>query len=258
MMNAINKSVISRAEILESKKGYNQIIKYSPLITKLYPSLFKNVNFRRWPIHIKISRKKHVPSFDLLQQKYSEVSRRLTSELSKEARLNTEEYLIRQEIEKSIMLKFEKNAWVGRRNIDFVFDSIGHVGAEKSNRSMKGLAIEVDGRIHDTIGKTAKDQSKFELLHDLGIGLIVFDAYDAKSKRKIQTQLLPILQDKNFRLSTRDIQRVRTRRHLVTILANCTHAEICNLFEIESKMLMAVTSLASKNVIISSCDRGNQ
>jgi hypothetical protein len=81
-------------------------------------------------------------------------------------------------LHQSTNLSFYQSVWIANRNVDLFCPAIGvlHQPVLKGQKitregSMRGVAIEVDGPIHDSELKMRKDTGKYRLLQDLRIGL---------------------------------------------------------------------------------------
>ncbi len=234
--------MITHNEITLGREGMNRLIAYSPILNKVYPSLFKTDDFRAWPTQVKID-KPSKPSANKLKALYEVLCLDLNKRYSSEAQTNTAEIKMASILRKHIQLRFHRNVWIGGRNIDFLFENVGHVQGN-SNKSIKGFAVEIDGGIHDSQPKMAKDQYLYRMLHNIGIGMICMSNEDAMSEGYLLKYLIPVLRNKNLRLSTRDVERVRLRKHLCSILASSTNEDISRLFEISPSALIDAVKIA--------------
>lgn len=102
-------------------------------------------------------------------------------------RTKTEEKVF-QELRSYYKGQIFRSFWIGNRNVDFFLPSLRGDSALQSikgfqgSRYFKGLVIEVDGSIHDRKFKMSKDNSKYQLLHKLDIGLLTIENRDMNSE----------------------------------------------------------------------------
>lgn len=74
----------------------------------------------------------------------------------------SKELLVYSKLQKATKLRIYRSFWIGNHNFDFFINGVGE-------GDIKGLAIEVDGSIHDREFKMRKDEHKGRLLGRLGI-----------------------------------------------------------------------------------------
>lgn len=125
-------------------------------------------------------------------------------------------------------LKFERHIWIGNHCVDFFLSNFGG-SAVCGNRKMFGLAIEVNGSVHDHQLKMFKDETLGNYLQELSIGVFTIENSDVSSFRTLKN--LSILTDPKFRLDSRACQRVERRLNLESVLHHSTDLQMLNLFE---------------------------
>lgn len=110
---------------------------------------------------------------------------------------------------------FLTSMWIGRSNFDFFFPYLaGEIG--KKDR-MRGLAIEVDGEVHDLEAKMKKDTNKADALMSIGIGVVHIENCDLNSLpwRNLLNEIKHIP-----KLDFRAKRRLLANVYAYTILAN--------------------------------------
>jgi len=110
--------------------------------------------------------------------------------------------------------------WVGNVNLDLFIPAIT-IG------TTIGLAIELDGRVHDRELKSRKDAHKISYLADIGIGVSVIENSDL-SHPTVQAMLSKLKVMK--RGCSRKRKLLWRRIYLETILCHSTRSELTELF----------------------------
>lgn len=122
-------------------------------------------------------------------------------------------------IKKNTKLEVLRSVWIGNMNIDLFIPSVRSVpGMNNGNgRSLKGIAIEVDGCIHNKIFKMKKDNKKYETLHGLSIGTLSVENQDFKNET-VQNLISNL---KNLKkLDTRAKKRLMRNIYYTTLIAH--------------------------------------
>ncbi|MDD4976425.1 MAG: hypothetical protein PHY93_18855 [Bacteriovorax sp.] len=98
------------------------------------------------------------------------------SEMSRTASEDAVYNLIKQ----STKLQVFRSFWIGKRNIDLFIPAIraNLNSGFTSSQGFKGLAIEIDGKIHDRYFKMKKDENKYEMLKELSICTVTIENHD--------------------------------------------------------------------------------
>lgn len=104
--------------------------------------------------------------------------------------------------------------------------------SENGTHVMRGLAIEVDGDIHNDEGKMRKDELKNAMLSILGIGMTSIPNWDLREPtvRILQQQLGSFR-----RLDSRERQRLWRRIYVLTLAWHLSDREFLSLFTKHSR-----------------------
>lgn len=173
-----------------------------------------------------------------LSDAYLHLSRQLSGYYGRQTVRTSSELNLLHHIRKSTRLRFDHSYWIGNRNFDLFCPCLtgGSSDFELSPFKFKGLAIEVDGPIHNTPWKMRKDNSKYEFMHRLKIGMYVVENEDIRSN---QVQALIYQLKKLPRLDTRARERVRRNIHLVTLMAHIENPLVKNLLNLNEINLVS-------------------
>lgn len=114
-------------------------------------------------------------------------------------------------------IKLYPQTWIGNLCVDYFTPALG---AFRSNYergySLKGIAFEIDGEIHNTEAKMKKDQFKEKSLMDLGLMVWRFSDQSVYQGKTIPNRASMLL--KFGKLSDKERKRIWSRIHLATIL----------------------------------------
>ena len=107
--------------------------------------------------------------------------------------------------------------WIGNFCLDWFTPALAErLEREDGEGRFKGVAIEVDGAIHNVTSKMKIDSFKEQGLNDLKIGLWRFTNYHVFSKSGLPTKLS--LGNAYVRLCSHDRKRLWSRIYLLTII----------------------------------------
>lgn len=124
-------------------------------------------------------------------------------------------------IRQSTKLEVLRSAWIGNANIDLFLPSVRANtdlnGPSSKAQGFRGLAIEIDGKIHENYVKILKDQKKYASLHELCISTISIENHDRKSP--VVLDLIKNLKNLK-RLDHRAKSRLKRDIYLGTIIAH--------------------------------------
>lgn len=165
---------------------------------ELCPNLSTGINPSRIP----------VSTYPMLAKSYEEITKRLNSNF--ESITTHSENTVFNKLQKFTKLQIHRQVWIGSRCFDFFIPSVRGNSPVKS----RGLAIEIDGPIHNTISKMKKDDSKDLLAKSLGI--MVHSIPNDDSLDKVTLDFLSRIKDMP-RLSYREYRRLWAKIHLRTI-----------------------------------------
>lgn len=152
--------------------------------------------------------------YDQIERTYNALVQYLNKDLPKETTKTLKEDQVYGLIRKRTHMKVLRSIWIKKRNIDLFIP--GLYGASKviGVTSFKGLAIEVDGDVHNLQSKMNKDNSKYWQLHDLGIALYTIENHDLyQPSFRAFLDHLPTLPQ----LDTRGRKRVMRNIYLATL-----------------------------------------
>jgi len=144
------------------------------------------------------------------------------------------EIAVLKAIESSTGLNFYKSMWIVNRNIDLFCPTIGRLyeypkKGQKIYRTqiMRGLAIEVDGTIHNRELKMKKDNNKLDHLQALGIGCMNIENMDVHSSaiRNTIKQLKTIP-----RLDSRAKKRLLRKIYVATLAYHASDEVMVSLY----------------------------
>lgn len=123
-------------------------------------------------------------------------------------------------------LKAFRSVWIGSRCIDIFIPSL--TGANTSENKMKGLAIELDGKVHNQYDKMIKDEHLGDYLSSLGIAHMSIENSDIRNSNIVSfLETLPSLNRLDSRARNRlwrtiHIETIRKNKDLITQLGSIT------------------------------------
>lgn len=117
---------------------------------------------------------------------------------------------------KSTKLEVHRSIWIGNMNVDLFIPSVKSTSSE-TGRGIRGLAIEIDGPIHDVAFKMKKDQKKYETLHSLSIATVCIENSDRNSET-VRTLISSI--KTLSRMDSRARKRLMRNIYIATFLAH--------------------------------------
>jgi hypothetical protein len=102
---------------------------------------------------------------------------------------------LRKQIAKHCNMKVLTSFWIGKYNCDLFFPYLTSEGSSnysqiKNVDLFRGVVIEVDGCIHHKEFKMRKDNSKYSVLHRLGIGVISLSNDDVITKNETYQEVM--------------------------------------------------------------------
>jgi len=143
---------------------------------------------------------------------YRDLRRALTEKYGMEQTKTIHEIYAKEILKRHYKLGVETSVWIGPRNIDLFIPSMRlYHGAVRFN----GLAIEIDGGIHNEEHKMKKDQAKFEYLNFLKISSVRFNNEDIPNG-KFENFIIGL--KNHYYPDTRTRQRLMRKIHIETIL----------------------------------------
>lgn len=119
-----------------------------------------------------------------------------------------------------------KQVWIGNCLVDFFIPALGVVKPNNTKGfSFKGIAVEVDGAIHNVEAKMKKDRYKNDFLESLEI-LVWRVPNEQVMNRKCSFIVQNLVENKSNRLCSRARRQLLHRIQLATAL---THSQSCEL-----------------------------
>lgn len=128
----------------------------------------------------------------------------------------------------STSLNFKRSYWIGCFVIDIFFDQIG-TQFTYTGKKYTGIAIEIDGLVHDHELKMRKDSHKVKALAGIGICLTTIRNDHIRHWR---AHRIAKLIASARQLDTREKRRLRCRIHLMTIFCWLSYRAIDRFFEV--------------------------
>lgn len=116
-------------------------------------------------------------NYESLEYNYKSVVKVLNIKYQPELEKTYHEDKVANLIKANSKILFERSIWIGKRNIDFFLPYLAG-NFTPNNLRFKGLAIEVDGPIHNEYQKMQRDNSKYKHLHDIGIAVYTIENSD--------------------------------------------------------------------------------
>lgn len=152
---------------------------------------------------------------------YEDVSQNLNACYSSENDVCPTERILINKILAQTNTKLIRNMWIGRRNIDLFLPQLAH-------GQFEGIAIELNGKIHNSEFKMKKDNFKNKALEDIFLLPISIDVNDLNHPHTSQIiNMISRLKKLNKTQEERVLRRIYTK----TILANRTNEELFQLFD---------------------------
>jgi very-short-patch-repair endonuclease len=139
------------------------------------------LDFRRINKTCKVS---ELLPFSKLQELYLEISEQLNQLYPQALKRTKAEIRADLAIRSSTKLQIFRNFWVGNCNIDFFIPALSGEFVD-GKKGYSGLAIEVDGEVHDREFKIRKDHHKIDILKDFGVLVYSLMNEDIKSPQFI-------------------------------------------------------------------------
>lgn len=188
------------------------------------------MDLRKYPIVFKHNLKEFGQSH--LEHCYAELVQVLNKKYKPELQRTYFEDVLYKLIKGTTRLEIHRSFWIGRRNIDIFIPAVkaNKLTEKVQNFKFNGIAIEVDGGIHNEYFKMKKDQSKLEFLHSLSICSIIIENQDINH---------PLVKELLFHLSEyrnkdfRSKQRLLRNIYLKTLMA---HKELIQEYKLNASI----------------------
>lgn len=180
------------------------------------------------PLHPKNSK----IDFDELEDLYCQICGRLNEKYASTIYKTATEIKVTEFLQR-LKVPYEQQRWIGNRCVDIFLPWIGGNNS-LANRKMFGLAIELNGKIHNSQIKMKKDESLGDYLNEISIGVSSIENSDVRL-----WELLSEIKNysiKKARLDYRAIKRVNTRVYLETILHHATDSEFNSILTVNPRV----------------------
>jgi very-short-patch-repair endonuclease len=165
------------------------------------------------------------PDNEVLRIRYLQLCDELNSR-NKDFEVTPAERLLVKQLRSYSSKYIKRSVWIGSYCIDIF---IPNVRTDLSNTGwvMRGLAIEVDGDVHNYEPKMAKDERKCEELLKLGIGLTHIHNWDFN---KNAVQMLKVSYRDLKTQDSRERRRMWNRIYAYTLAIHLTDKEFFKIF----------------------------
>ncbi|KHD87422.1 MAG: hypothetical protein OM95_14660 [Bdellovibrio sp. ArHS] len=193
------------------------------VLRSLYPRLF-NDSTTIGVLRINLKSYVH-PKHDEICIKYEALNAQLNESFTEQSTPTSSERILRNKLHAVSKCEFLPSIWIGRKNVDLFAPTLS--GFNRQLESFCGVAIEVDGPIHDLWPKALKDNHKEELLHWMNILTLRVKNADIAADR------LKFLNTRYYfrPTDTRAKRRIWLKIYLVTIFLNASDQDIESLFQ---------------------------
>lgn len=217
-----------RNELLDGRLKRGELAFRLSVLRSLYPRLFHDTAVLGV---IRLNTKDCdpcKPSLQTLKGRYDLVAQSLSESFNQVTRQTTAEIILKKTIPKLSDCRFIPSVWIGNKNVDVFIPTI--TGVKTGSKRFCGVAVEVDGTVHDLHAKMLKDNEKEELLTWLNIITLRIGNNDLFTSQALQ----PFKTSLHFHTAdTRAKRRMWQKIYLVTIFMNATEDDIEDLFNID-------------------------
>lgn len=212
-ISIFNESEFSRTRLFKSRERLS-------CLRQLYPTQFK---FPEWVPNQRIGRI-HRPPHELIKKAYIELVKKKNASSREHERTSHERQLAYR-----LMIFTNKailaSTWIGHHCFDLFIPNVRSEIGE--GRRMRGLAIEVDGDVHNLESKMRKDERKSEILQMIGVGQTHIPnlEFNEPTVKIIQERLKGLKP-----LDSRERRRLWKRIYLITIALQMNDKAFYDLF----------------------------
>lgn len=206
-------------QLLQQERAATQRIL---LIEHLYPGHIRTETGRRQPPSDGLSLVR--PADGLLREAYEKLVLAKGLSMRQMERTGPERELY-QRLKDASRKQILRSVWIGRHCIDLF---VPNLKSESIGASvMRGLAIEVDGDVHNYEGKMRKDHNKVQTLFSIGVAQATVLNTDLS-----KPTVLSMIQKINVlpTLDSRERRRLWRRIYLITLALNLTDRHFNQLF----------------------------
>lgn len=202
------------------------------MMLSLYGRLFgERTNFDQGITRVRIRSKKERPSLIDLKSYYQAAVAKLSQNGKRAMERTVSEEIVRRTLKEMGSSYIVTSAWIGRKNIDLLLPGLTGLTRGSRGRGIRftGVAIEVDGRIHDFTPKFFGDFAKDNFLSLIGI-LPVRIRNEHIGQRSVLEALREV--SAYSAMDSRAKRRMWKRIYLTTIFLNWQPRQIEEVFGI--------------------------
>jgi uncharacterized HAD superfamily protein len=203
------------------RKRYKKILEVLSTSERLYFKTSRTLKLNR-------------PNYNKLKKFYDSITNDLSIIYHPCINKTPSEHKVIQFIQDKTNLKFYKSMWIGNRNIDLFCPAVGSLypikrKGKKISKVLRtrGIAIEVNGQVHNREFKMKKDDNRDEFLKKISIGVYVIENEDIYSNH-VQDKLEKLNQ--MSRLDHRARQRILRKIYVVTIAFHASNEILGELY----------------------------
>lgn len=181
------------------------------------------LDFREWKLNSSLSSSLQLK---VLKARYDELTLNLTKSRCYESLKTLVEGKVLSDLKAHTRLHVWTSVWIGNHSLDLFIPSLAGRG-DPGVIGYNGLAIEVDGSVHDLEYKIRKDHRKIDKLKKLGIAVYSISNHDLREEtyraflRNLQSQK---------RLDTRARNRLLRNIYIYTLAVHLKDDEISDTF----------------------------
>ncbi len=213
----------------DNRRNHDDRIRLSMALS-LYGRLFGGrTTFSHGQVRVRIQTRGERPSPEALKTYYKQAAAELSEKYPKAIERTWQEDAVRRALKELGTNFVLASAWLGRNNIDLLLPGLTALsrGSNHSGVRFTGVAIEVDGGVHDFTPKALGDFTKDNLLSFIGIL-----PHRIRNEHIHQKTILNALSEMCIysAMDSRAKRRMWTRIHLTTIFLNWKASQLEDVF----------------------------
>jgi|GEM_PF-1867176 len=223
------KTTMWQEHIAENRRKLDDIIRLS-LMFSLYSRLFGGrLSSIKEVVKVRIQTQGEHPSQKMLKDYYEHVAKVLSEHYQKATERTWSEEKVKKGLKEIGSHFVLTSAWIGRKNIDLLLPGLAGLtrGSKGPGIRFSGVAIEVDGGVHDFTPKLLGDFEKDNLLSFIGILPVRI-----RNEQIHQKNILDALREMSVYsvIDSRAKERMWKRIYLTTIFLNWEPKQIEDVF----------------------------
>ncbi|MBV2168581.1 MAG: hypothetical protein KUL82_07730 [Bdellovibrio sp.] len=229
--NKKTKANIWREHMTENRNANEDCVRLSMMLS-LYGRLFgERTRFNQSITRVRIQSKNKRPSLRDLKNHYQVIVADLSHSGKKAMERTGSEEIVRRTLKEMGSNFILTSAWIGRKNVDLLLPGLTGLTRGQEGRGIRftGVAIEVDGAVHDFTPKFLGDFAKDNFLSLIGI--LPVRIRNEETRRK---NVLDALREMSVysAMDSRAKRRMWKRIYLTTIFLNWRPQQIEEVFGI--------------------------